>query len=66
MTNDITELKTDSRLLETLKKASVKSKEMTAEELKEQRASFIYGSLSSKSSVSKAQIKKFLEEHDLS
>lgn len=63
MTTDILELKTNSELLETLKKATTKG--MTTEDLKEQRASFVYGSLSSNSSVTKAEIKKFLEKHDL-
>ncbi len=58
----MTELHTDKSLLAKLKSAG--SKKLTAEELLKQRISFIIGSLKDESTVTKAQIRKVLAEHE--
>jgi hypothetical protein len=56
----LTELKTNSALLEALGKAS--SKKQTADEVKEQRVSFILGSIDEKSGVTRSRIQEVLAE----
>lgn len=58
----ILKLKTDSSLLKALKEAS--SKKPDAEELAEQRVSFIFGSLDEDNSMTHDQIKQILDEQE--
>jgi hypothetical protein len=58
MNTKFLELKTDEKLLNALKNA----KKLSAEEVLEQRVSFVYGSMKSDSSVTREQVKKVLEE----
>ena len=57
MNSELLELRTDSNLLKKLSTAA--SKKISKEELQEQRASFVFGSMSSTSNLTKAQEKKF-------
>jgi hypothetical protein len=52
------ELKTSSALINALKVAS--SKKQTAEEIRAQRVSFIYGSIDEKSGVTRSRIQEIL------
>lgn len=54
------ELKTSATLLTALGNAS--SKKQTADEIKEQRVSFIFGSIDEKSGVTRSRIQEVLEE----
>ena len=54
--------KTNPALLEKLKKAA--DVKQSAEEMHEQRVSFIYGSVSSKSSLTHERIRQVLVEHE--
>ena len=56
------QIKTNEKVVNALKAAA--GRKMTAEELREQKASFIYGMLSADSGVTKAQIKEFVKEHE--
>lgn len=56
----MTDLKTDKQLLENLRAAA--SRKLTAEELYKQRVSFIMGSLSESSTVTRAQVTKALAD----
>ena len=58
----MTDLKTDHALLERLKAAA--SASLTAEELREQRVSFIIGSLGKDSSITRERVKEVLAEHE--
>lgn len=60
MGNEILELKTNAELLEALQKSL--TRKPTAEEIREQRVSFVYGSLSSKSSVTRDRVRQLLVE----
>lgn len=62
MNTELLNIKTDSNLLKLLSNSI--SKKISKEELLEQRASFVYGSMSSSSNITKAQVKKFLSDHD--
>lgn len=54
--------KTNLALIEMLEHA--KERKITEAELQEQRASYIYGSLSSKSVITKDDVRKFLAERE--
>ncbi|PWI55243.1 hypothetical protein B5K03_04905 [Rhizobium phaseoli] len=56
----MTDLKTDEVLLKNLRTAA--SRKLTAEELYKQRVSFIMGSLSDSSTVTRAQVTKALAD----
>lgn len=62
MGNEAIQLKTNSALLEALKKAA--SKKPTAKEVSEQRVSFVFGSLDSKSSVTKEKIRQVIADQE--
>ncbi len=57
MGDAITKLKTNEALLRNLRDA----KKPSPEEVKEQRVSFVYGSLDSKSPITRDQVRKALE-----
>lgn len=56
------ELRTDDRLLRRI--AAAASRSLTADEISRQKISFIIGSLSDDSTVTRAQIKSVLAKHD--
>ena len=56
------EIKTDEKLLQALKRAA--GHKPTAAELKEQRVSFIFGSMKNSSNVTRSRIAELLKEHD--
>lgn len=58
----ITKLKTDPKVLEALQKAA--SRKPTPEEVLEQRASFVYGSMDSNSPVTRQHIKQVIREQE--
>lgn len=58
--NTLTELKTNSALLSALGHAS--SIKQSAEEIREQRVSFIYGSMDKKTGVTRSRIQEVLAE----
>lgn len=58
----IDNLRTSPELLRAIKQASTRTQ--TAEEIKEQRISFVYGSLGAKSAVTRAQVENALERHE--
>jgi hypothetical protein len=58
----LVDLKTDHSLLAALDQA--KSQKMTAEEIKEQRVSFVYSSMDDGSGVTREHIRAVLEEHE--
>ena len=58
MGNDALKLKTDDSLLAALRDAA--SKKQTANEMQEQRVSFVFGSLDSESSVTKERIRQVI------
>lgn len=62
MNNELEKIKTNADLLKAIQDSL--SKKITAEEIREQRASFVFGSMSSSSNVTKLQVKQFLAEHD--
>lgn len=62
MSNEILELKTSSALLDALHNSL--SKKPTAEEIMEQRVSYVFGSLDSDSSVTRDRVRKLLAEQE--
>lgn len=62
MGNGIIELKTNDELLAALHESILKKS--TAEEIMEQRVSYVYGSLSSDSSVTREKVRQLLVERD--
>ncbi len=62
MGNEVLNLKTKPELLDALQKSL--ARKTTAKDIQEQRVSFVYGSLSSKSSVTRDQVRKLLVEQD--
>lgn len=56
------DLKTDARLLTALKGAA--RRVLTAAELKEQRVSFVYGSLDAQSDVTREQVREMLAKQE--
>jgi hypothetical protein len=62
MGDAVLQLKTDNSLLKALEKAS--SAKPDADELMEQRVSFIFGSLKTESNITHAQIKQVLVEQE--
>lgn len=62
MGNELLKLRTKDSLLEALQ-ASL-SRKPTAEEVREQRVSFVYGSLSSRSNVTRDQVRQRLVEQE--
>ncbi|WP_141749548.1 hypothetical protein [Duganella phyllosphaerae] len=55
-------IRTSPDLLRAIKEASTKTQ--TADEIRQQRISFVYGSLGAKSSVTRAQVESALERHE--
>lgn len=62
MGNNIPDLTTDADLLKALREAA--SKKLSPQEMLEQRASFVYGSISSKSGVTRQHIKQVIAEQE--
>lgn len=62
MSNEILELKTNSALLNALHNSLLKKP--TAEEIMEQRVSFVFSSLNSGSSVTRDRVRKLLAEQE--
>ncbi|HMV21906.1 MAG TPA: hypothetical protein PKL28_04405 [Rhodocyclaceae bacterium] len=62
MGNEGLALKTNGALLEALKNAA--SKKPSAREVQEQRVSFVLGSMSSKSSVTREHIRQVIDEQE--
>ncbi|MDH5324390.1 MAG: hypothetical protein OEZ68_21600 [Gammaproteobacteria bacterium] len=62
MGNNISELKTDGQLLDALKKSS--QVKLGPVEILEQRVSFVYGSMSSDSNVTREHIKQVISEQE--
>ena len=62
MGNEILKLKSSDELLGALQRSL--AKKPTANEIREQRVSFVYGSLSSKSSVTRDHVRKLLVEQN--
>lgn len=62
MVANISGLKTDATLLEALEKTA--SKRLTAEEVLEQRISFVFGSMGSDSNVTRQYIRQVIEEQE--
>lgn len=58
MGDTMTNLKTDARLLKEMHDA----RKPTREEIKEQRVSFVFGSLDAKSPITREQVRKILED----
>ena len=62
MGDGVLNLKTKPELLTALQESL--NRRPTAHEIQEQRVSFVYGSLSSKSNVTREQVRKLLVEKD--
>jgi hypothetical protein len=62
MGEQVLELKTDTELLRALKSAA--GRKPSAEELVEQRVSYIYGAMDSQSGVTRERIKQTLDDQD--
>lgn len=62
MGNNVSELRTSPALLEALDKAA--RRKLTAEEILEQRASFVFGSMDENSNVTRERIKHVIAEHE--
>jgi hypothetical protein len=62
MGNQIVELRDKSQLLSALQKSL--QKKQTATDILEQRVSFVFGSLSTKSNVTRQRVKEILEQQD--
>jgi hypothetical protein len=58
----IENIRTSPDLLRAIKEASTRTQ--TADEIKQQRISFVYGSLGAKSAVTRAQVENALERHE--
>lgn len=58
----IENIRTSPELLRAIKEASTRTQ--TADEIKQQRISFVYGSLGAKSAVTRAQVEDALERHE--
>jgi hypothetical protein len=58
----IDNIRTSPDLLRAIKDASTRTP--SADEIKQQRISFVYGSLGAKSSVTRAQVEDALERHE--
>ncbi len=55
-------LRTDPKLLDAMKAAA--ARKLTPEEMRNQRVSFVYGSLGSKSEVTRARVKELIEQQE--
>lgn len=55
-------IRTSPELLRAIREASTRVQ--TADEIRQQRISFVYGSLGAKSSVTRAQVENALERHE--
>jgi hypothetical protein len=64
MNSKVLGLKTDSALLEALER--VAQQEVSVADLREQRVSFVFGSMSVDSAVTRDQVKRAIERQDLS
>lgn len=62
MGNEILELKTSDSLLNALHEACLKK--LSAQEILEQRVSFVFGSLGADSSVTREKVRQILVEQD--
>ncbi len=62
MGNEVLNLRTKPELLDALQRSL--GRKPTAKDIQEQRVSFVYGSLSSKSNVTRDQVRKLLVEQD--
>jgi hypothetical protein len=62
MGNEALNLRTDPELLEALQKSL--ARKPTVKDIQEQRVSFVYGSLGSKSNMTREQVRKLLVEQD--
>lgn len=62
MGNNVAELKSSPALLEALAKAA--SRKLTANDILEQRVSFVYGSIDSASSVTRQHIKQVIANQE--
>lgn len=62
MGNEALALKTNGALLEALKNAA--SKKPSAKEVQEQRVSFVFGSLGSKSNVTREHVRQIIVEQE--
>lgn len=58
--NTLADLKTDAALLMALEKSS--TRKQTADEIREQRVSFIYGAINNKTDVTRSRIQEVLAE----
>lgn len=57
------DLRTDPTVLAALKKAA--TTKVTANEIAEQRISFVYGAMNASSAITREQVKKIVVSHDL-
>ncbi len=62
MNNNMLEIKTSEHLLSALTKSA--SKKLTPHEMLEQRVSFVYGSISAASGVTREQVKRVIVERE--
>lgn len=62
MGNEVLELKTNEALLHALHTAL--AKKTTPQDILEQRVSYVYGSISKNSNVTRDRVRKLLVEHD--
>jgi len=62
MGNNISELHTNTELLEALQKAA--SRKLSPAEMLEQRVSFVFGSMDSQSNVTRQHIKQVIAEQE--
>lgn len=62
MGNEVMELKTNEKLLNALHVAL--TKKTTSQDIMEQRVSYVFGSISKESNVTRERIRKLLAEHD--
>ena len=58
----MTELKTKASLLEALQKASTRN--LTAEEIRQQRISFVMGTLKDSSAITRAKVQDVLDKQE--
>lgn len=62
MDNSATILRTDPNLLKALEKAA--SKKLTPSEIFEQRVSFVFGSIDSKSGITRERVKQVIRDQE--
>jgi len=64
MSQKLFALKTDSSVLEAIERAA--SKPVSADELREQRVSFVFASLDKDSNMTREQVRREIEKQDIS